>query len=185
VQLLQNDCDIRYLTDAFPSVGFRLFQSDDPDRFISCFIATFPDPDSLQDAWLEITSLIAVNFQTSLVNDFATWNIYLALVFPKPISRHLKYKIESNRFSLRKMVLTSTENNLETSDRVLKTIEDMILGNDLELGPTAYESLPYSGDSFVREIISNTVVIPADTKEKSISARRQHIAELLSRISHP
>lgn len=185
MQLLRNDSNIRYLTDAFPSVDFRLYQSDDPDQFISCFIAIFPDTDPEPDAWLEITTLIAVNFQASLTNDIATWNIYLALVFPQPISRHLKYKIESNRFALRKMVLTSKDDSLETSEQVLKTIEDMILGNDLVLGPAASESLPYSGSSFVREVISSTVAIPADTKEKSILTRKQHIAELLSRISQP
>ncbi|CAN7759220.1 ABC-three component system middle component 1 [Caballeronia sp. LjRoot31] len=185
MQLSRNDSNIRFLTDAFPSVDFRLYQSNDPDRFISCFIATFPDPDPEPDAWLEITSLIAVDFQASLTNDFATWNIYLALVFPRPISRHLKYKIESNRFALRKMVLTSKEESLEKSDLVLETIEDMILGNDLKLRPASSESLPFSGSSFVREIISSTVAIPADTKEKSILTRRQHIAELLSRISQP
>lgn len=185
MQLLRNDSDIRYLTDAFPSVDFLLYQSDDPDRFISCFIAIFPNADPEPDAWLEITSLIAVNFQASLENDFATWNIYLALVFPQPISRHLKYKIESNRFALRKMVLTSKEDSLETSDQILKTIEDMILGNDLVLGPASSESLPYSSSSVVREVVSSTVAIPADTKEKSILTRKQHIAELLSRISQP
>lgn len=185
MQLLRNESDIRYLTDAFPSVDFLLYQSDDPDRFISCFIAIFPDANSQPDAWLEITSLIAVNFQASLTNDFATWNIYLALVFPQPISRHLKYKIESNRFALRKMVLTLKEERLDTSNQVLKTIEDLILGNDLVIGPTPSESLPYSGSSFVKEVISSTVAIPADTKEKSILTRKQHIAELLSRISQP
>lgn len=185
MKLLRNDSDIRYLADAFPSVDFHFYQSDDPDQFISCFIAIFPDADSERDAWLEITSLIAVNFQASLTNDFATWNIYLALVFPQPISRHLKYKIESNRFALRKMVLTSKEGSLDICDQVLKTIEDMILGNDLILGPASSESLPYSGSSFVREVISSTEGIPADTRENSILTRKQHIATLLSRISQP
>lgn len=183
MKLLRNDSDIHYLTDAFPSVDFLFCQSDDPDRFISCFIAIFPNSDPQPDAWLEITSLIAVNFQASLTNDFATWNIYLALVFPQPISRQLKYKIESNRFALRKIVLTLKEKCFETNEKVLKTVEDMILGNDLVLGLASSESPPYSSSSFVREVISSTVAIPADTKEKSILTRKQHIAELLSRIS--
>jgi hypothetical protein len=185
VQLSRSDTDIRFLTDAFPSVDFLLYQSDDPDRFISCFIAKFPQASCDSDAWLEITSLIAVNFQASLTDDFATWNIYLALVFPRPISRHLKYKIESNRFALRKMVLTSNEDSTRTSDHVLKTIADMILGNDLKLGPKSSEPLPYSGSSFVRKVVSSRVAIPTDNKDKSVLTRKEHIAELLSRISQP
>lgn len=183
MQLLQSDIDIRYLTDSFPSVDFLLYQSNDPDRFISCFVARFPDATTDLDAWLEITGLIAVNFQASLANDFATWNIYLALVFPKAISRHLKYKIESNRFALRKMILISDDGVLETNDQIADVLEDMILGKDLELGPASLESLPNSSSSFVREVISSSVAIPADGKEKSGQTRKQHIAELLSRIS--
>jgi len=183
VQLLRSNIDIRYLTDAFPSVDFVLYQSDDPDRFISCFVARFQDVSIDPEAWLEITSLIAVNFQASLANDFATWNIYLALVFPKAVSRHLKYRIESNRFALRKMVLISDKGILETSEQTLHALEDMILGKDLELGPMDLESRPNSSSSFVREVVSSTEMIPADGKEKSSYTRKQHIAELLSRIS--
>ncbi|WP_412025053.1 ABC-three component system middle component 1 [Burkholderia cepacia] len=185
MKLLRSDIDIRFLSDAFPSVKFLLYQSDDTDRFISCFVAIFPDANPDPEAWLEITSLIAISFQASLANDFATWNIYLALVFPHPISRHLKYKIESNRFALRKMVLTSKEGGLQENGSILKILENMILGNDLRLGPSSSESLPYSGSSFVREIISSTEAIPADAREKSILTRKQHIVELLSRISQP
>lgn len=181
MQLSQNKGELSYLVEAFPSVDFRLYQSDDPDHFISCFIAIFPDADFHADAWLEITSLIAVNFQSSLRNDFATWNIYLGLVFSKPISRHLKYKIESNRFALRKMVLTLKYGDV-TEDQIKNIIENMILGNDLKLSTVPSNSIPYSGSSFVREFISHTLAIPSDAKEGSILTRRKHIAELLDRI---
>jgi hypothetical protein len=185
VKLLLSKSDIRYLTDSFPSVDFCLYQSNDLDRFISCFIATFPSGEDYPDAWLEITSLIAVNFQASLTNDHATWNIYLALVFPTQVSRHLKYKIESNRFSLRKIVLTLTQDNPETKDQVLEVIENMVLGSDLVIGPTSAEPASSPNSSFVREIVSSTSIIPADTKEKSILERRQYLTELLSRVSKP
>ena len=183
MQLLRSDIDIRYLIDAFPSVDFLLYQSDDPDRFISCFVARFPDGSTDPEAWLEITSLIAVDFQASLSNDFATWNIYLALVYPNTIPRHLKYKIESNRFALRKMVIISDEGVLETNEQIVNILEDMILGKDLEIGPLSPESLPNTSSSFVREVVSSTEAIPADGKEKSGQMRKRHIAELLGRIS--
>lgn len=185
MQLSRSKLDIRYLTDAFPLVEFVLYQSDDPECFISCFVARFKDASVDPDIWLEITSLIAVNFQASLTNDFATWNIYLALVFPKAVSRHLKYKIESNRFALRKIVLVSDKGILETSEQTLHALEEMILGKDLELGPMNRDLPLKSSSSFVREVISSTEAIPADGKEKSSQTRKQHIAELLSRIPQP
>jgi hypothetical protein len=203
MRFLHSRENIDFLTRNFGKVDFALYQSDDSNRFISCFVARFSDGVQCESIWKQINNEIAINFQAQLQNEFAAWNIYLALVTPLPVSRDLKYKIENDRFALRKIVFSyvEAEAEIETeSDEsvraridgeinatvdvgddapVLSFLESAIFGKDLELYPNILELSEASEISLVRTYLSKVPQLPMDGREKSAMVRKQHIEELI------
>jgi hypothetical protein len=161
VQLLNSQLDTSFLTEIFPEVSFSFFQSNDSQRFISCFVARFADNDKCAECWRRITNRIAVDFQEELSNSFASWNIYLALVTPHQVDRHLKYRIENDRFALRKLMFSGREYFEGSDGPILSILEDSILGKDLELGVAHGSALPDEGSNFVREYLANVPPVPS------------------------
>jgi hypothetical protein len=129
VQLLNSQLDTSFLTEIFPEVSFSFFQSNDSQRFISCFVARFADNDKCAECWRRITNRIAVDFQEELSNSFASWNIYLALVTPHQVDRHLKYRIENDRFALRKLMFSGREYFEGSDGPILSILEDSNLAS--------------------------------------------------------
>lgn len=182
MQLLPNQLDLSFLTENFPEVDFSFLQSNDSERFISCFIARCPSNEKCAAYWKRITNQIALDFQEGLSNTFLSWNIYLALVTPNPVEKHLKYKIENDRFALRKLVFSGPRFFEDTDQSIISTLEDMILGKDLKLGVTS-DSVPQNeGSNAVREYLANIQPVPSDGKQKSEAIRKQIISDLIERL---
>jgi len=55
--------------------------------------------------WKEMRNFIAIEFQNTLFNEFERWNIYLFYNVSSTISNELKYQIENDTFSSRKIVI--------------------------------------------------------------------------------
>jgi hypothetical protein len=72
---------------------------------IPVFFVKYKDENCLAEGWEALTASIAVNFQTNLESEFSTWNIYIFFILPVRISNSLKYKIENDTFSSRKIVV--------------------------------------------------------------------------------
>lgn len=66
----------------------------------------FKDESQLTSNWEKITNSIALNYQRHLETDFEKWNLYLFFLVPQASSLNidLKYNIENNTFSSRKVV---------------------------------------------------------------------------------
>jgi hypothetical protein len=202
MRFLPSQSNIDFLKERFEEVDFALYRSDDDEHFISCFVARFRDDLACENVWKQINNEIAMNFQAKLENDLAAWNIYLSLVTPSPVDRDLKYKIENDRFALRKIVFSTFEAEIEADAHVkvdtsegiggsiktgvdddasiLSFLETAIFGKDLELYTKTVESFGGSGDSLIRAYLSKVPQLPLDGKEKSAQLRKQHIEELIT-----
>jgi len=184
VQLLRSDVNLSFLTNVIPHVKFALFKSDDDRHFISCFVAHFADNESCSQYWRTINNEIAIEYQPSLTDEFASWNIYLALVTPVAMDKHLKYRLENDRFALRKIVLSGPSFASDSYDGVMAALENSILGRDLKLSSSddGAPCEPERSNPF-REFLSTTPPLPLDGREKSSEVRRIRINELLQRLS--
>src|SRR5690348_4867604 len=65
---------------------------------IPAFFINIKDGENLRAQWKAVTEFIAINFQSSLKNEFSVWNVYLFFVTPDVISDELKYAIENDTF---------------------------------------------------------------------------------------
>lgn len=64
------------------------------------------DAKVLKNEWVRITNFIAIQYQSNLNSDFERWNLYLFFLITdeKSVSDDLKYTIENNTFSSRKII---------------------------------------------------------------------------------
>jgi hypothetical protein len=182
VKLSRAETDIEFLKQEHEGVKFSLYKTDDDKKFISCFVARFPDAESCERQWEGITRNIAFNYQVALTSEFSAWNIYLALISPVPLERSLKYRIENDRFALRKIVIAKNEGGTTSSDEVITLLENVILGADLEIGKAQQEVLPPPAPSVIRALFSAGERIPFDNKDVSIQARKAHLANLMAKV---
>src|ERR1044072_8817289 len=73
---------------------------------IPCFFVYVSNEDLMKAKWMAVSQFIAGHFQSGLINEFSVWNIYLFFIIPETISDDLKYTVENDTFSSRKIVIT-------------------------------------------------------------------------------
>lgn len=72
---------------------------------IPTFFINIKDEKTLTNQWKAITEFIAIHFQSSLRNEFSVWNIYLFFILEQEVKDDLKYIIENDTFSSRKIII--------------------------------------------------------------------------------
>lgn len=73
---------------------------------VHCFVIKLKNSIDLKDNWKKITNLIALQFQSQLTTQFEKWNVYLFfMITDNQIQNDLKYLIENDTFSSRKIVI--------------------------------------------------------------------------------
>lgn len=65
----------------------------------------------MEEEWIMIRDDIAMKYQRSLTDDFERWNFYLFYVVEdiESLRRNLKFKIEHNTLSSRKIIISAKE----------------------------------------------------------------------------
>jgi hypothetical protein len=138
-----------------------ILKADYPEEFISLqsvpyrgdislFTLLFKLEHTLDTEWEKISGTIAAYYQASLVDQFTKWNIYVCYLCKTPISINLKYKIENDRFSSRKIVLdnfSETINDL-TLDQIIRshiTNKDLDFSADVSKARNAAPAYDSSG----------------------------------------
>lgn len=110
---------------------------------IHVFLIRFSNSQALQDGWRRLSNAIAVYFQTKLPDEFGKWNTYLFFINTGPVNRDLKYKIENDTFSSRKIVI---ENDMDFQE----IIQKHVLNGDLKV---AVKQAPVAQEEFVKNPI--------------------------------
>ena len=126
---------------------------------ISVFSFVFGTESSLSDNWEFITSLIGAYYQSEFENEdneFEQWNIYILFLVKELVSTQLKYKIENDKFSCRKIVQDKIVD--VSDDRIHKFIEKHIINKDLnrftfENQEVSDKSLNYVNNSEIYKLI--------------------------------
>jgi hypothetical protein len=124
-----------------------------PAFFISC-----ENQNELQERWLYITEFFAANFQTNLKEEFSTWNIYLFFLVKGNVDNSLKYKIENDTFSSRKVVVEpQIDFNIIVEEHIINKLQFNIT-NDSHVN---------KGEFTANDIIGHVL------SEKSLKGKRQ------------
>lgn len=123
---------------------------------INVFFIEFTNELSLRETWENVRNLIAVYLQNDLETDFERWNIYIIFVLPIAVPNELKYQIENDQLSSRKIVLDNFKQKLD--DETRRELLSIYIYNDLSLPESGSDqqqrSTGYTSDSKVFSVIN-------------------------------
>ena len=106
-------------------VGNLIFGSNIP-----VILVQFKDLDNLEKHWKEFNNLVTAEYLIKLQDDFSKWNSYIFFLteeIPKP----LKYEIENNKFSTRKIVI-ETKTPIINDEIINNIISEHIVNDDIK-----------------------------------------------------
>ncbi len=150
---LNNEILIEIFNRDFQNVEFEYIESDFGGK-IHCFFMRFTNEDDMSYAWNKISNAIAVYFQSVQPDEFSKWNIYLFYLSSEVIKKELKYKIENNTFSSRKIVLDDCKLKM-TNENLMKIVSDKIIGSSIKnITPIKQTKEEYKSNSSIWEIIT-------------------------------
>lgn len=150
---------------------------------ISVFIFLFKTEAELEAAWDKISGNIAGNYQSELSDQFAIWNIYIFFLCPREVSLALKYKIENDRFSSRKIVLDN--NSAEVSDiGVEDIVRRHITNQDIQYDPETNSgklNLEAGTDSLIWETVKTLTLKPG---KQNFQDSAPYLSAIEAQIKH-
>ncbi len=115
------------LNSEFEGVTFS-FEEISYSGKLPCFFIEIENNKKLREIWMKASDMIAINFQSRLKNEFSIWNIYLFFMVKETVESELKYSIENDTFSSRKIVI---EGSVDPKSIVGK----FVINSDVEIGP--------------------------------------------------
>lgn len=141
---------------------------------IHCFFVKISDETLLSKKWREISNFIAIYFQNKLESEFERWNLYIFYILASEISNELKYSIENDKFSCRKIVL-------ENEDNRTKIISEYILNDDLRIN----ESLQVGQeDAIEKNLLLWTILSNQDATQKVGNDSKNFFAEIVKTLKN-
>lgn len=115
------------LKKEFESVSFS-FEEISYQGNLPCFFIEIEEENQLAEIWMKISDVIAINHQSRLKNEFSIWNIYLFFLMKYPIENDLKYLIENDTFSSRKIVVDKWVDSKDVIEKYIRN-SDIIIDN--------------------------------------------------------
>ncbi|MCZ2722417.1 hypothetical protein O1D97_12485 [Marinomonas sp. 15G1-11] len=152
-----------------------------PQSRLSCICIKLNEEATLDKHWERITNEIAIEFISNLNDSFSKWNCYLIFICPKPVSKEIKYKIENDKFAIRKIVIDDVKEQL-TEDGISKLLNERILSSNIRLAQNMTSNS--KGDVSLSDVANRVlnVDIPLDASDNSIKQRKSWIGEEIERI---
>lgn len=102
-------------------------------------------------SWKEMRNFIAIEFQNTLLDEFERWNIYLFYIVKSSIRKDLKYKIENDTFSSRKIVIEEKYDHTEI-------IEEHILNCDITINEAKGEDIVFTPNLILFDEVASVEV---------------------------
>ena len=129
----------------------------------------------LNEVWKDMRNFIAIKFQNNLSVEFDRWNVYIFYIASTFIDNDLKYQIENDTFSSRKIVIEGVFD-------LQKIIEEHILNSDITI-----DSTPISESNFTPNPIIYNQLENLEVKSKvtdALKAAHLKIKNIIKKESH-
>lgn len=141
------------LRAAVGNMRFSCWEKVAPQFTLYLFTLLVEDGQEIMDSWETITNNIASEFQASLSKQVEIWNIYVVILSKNRLGKELKYRIEQNKYSSRKLVFDGFEaqewNQLLTEETVATFLNNKLFS--LAIAPAAPVAATVSLDALLRK----------------------------------
>ncbi|WP_242449393.1 ABC-three component system middle component 1 [Bacillus thuringiensis] len=91
---------------------------------INIFTVVLKENMELELFWEELTNSIAFHFQSELEKNIEIWNVYVVFFVEAAVDKELKYEIEQDKYSSRKIVYDCFETHNKDVDFEIKCVLD-------------------------------------------------------------
>lgn len=92
----------------------------------------FKDDTMLKNNWKEFNSYLTAKFIPSVKDEYSKWNFYVFYFSESLLAKSIKYEIENNKFSSRKIVIENFK--AITKKEIEKIISEHITNDNLQVG---------------------------------------------------
>lgn len=135
--------------------------------WVTTVFIQFDSPKLIQLLWEDISNAIALYYQTKIETDFERWNLYLFYLSGEMLEKGLKYRIENDPISSRKIVVDNFKGHLD-----LAKIEEIISTHITNSGLTINTQQPTPSalvkDQAISSVLSKVLSDSDDKKKKAI-----------------
>lgn len=138
----------------------------------------------LEEIWQDIVDEIAAYFLTVFENEYETWNFYIVFLADFKIPKDVKYKIENDKYSSRKIVMDELPKPID-KEKIINNISKRIFQLDIGMEKNAekpQENLSKIMDRKLFKLISG-IELEGLTKPGR-KEREKRFEELLEGYSH-
>jgi hypothetical protein len=119
------------LLSSFDQVGeLSCFEvNNDDDRIITAFVWNVETVIALGQHWEEVIDYVSSDYLATVLNEFEVWNSYLFFICKEKVPKSLMYKIENDKYSMRKVVDFNIE---ELSEKdIIKLLNRKVLSTHI------------------------------------------------------
>lgn len=164
--LILRDKTINILKDLFPgaTVEFHRIQYG---GWLTTVFVRFDSPELIELLWEDISNAIALYYQTKVNTDFERWNLYLFYLVEQKLEKGLKYQIENDPISSRKIVVDGFNVNLDLN-RMENIISSHITNSGLTINTPQPTPSPFVQDQAIAAVLSKILGDGDDKKKKAI-----------------
>jgi hypothetical protein len=117
---------------------------------IVCMVQ-FKDEGSLKSNWKEFNSYLTAKFIPTIKDEYSKWNFYIFYFSNDIVPKSLKYEIENNKFSSRKIVIESCESI--TEEVVNNSITEHITNDNIQVNVESKSISKFKKDVSLAKII--------------------------------
>lgn len=147
------------LKDQFPTINVRYREVPIGKGLAHAFHIPISSSEELQERWRELSNFIALHFQREIEINFEQYNLYLFFEVPEEIEKDLKYKIENDIFSSRKIIILKGQKFKSiTSYHILNTLHEV--DTDSQKASTPYERNPTLTEIMDGKILKKRKITP-------------------------
>lgn len=114
-------------------------------------IVKFKDDTILKSQWKEFNSYLTVKFIPTVKDEYSKWNFYVFYFSSNKINKPLKYEIENNKFSSRKIVIEQYETI--TNEVIEKVVSEHITNENILINVDSKQSSTFKKNPFLAKII--------------------------------
>lgn len=164
--LILRDKTKTILKNLFPRVEVE-FHRIHYGGWVTTVFIRFDAPELIQSLWEEISNAIALYYQTKIDTDFERWNLYLFYLSEQKMEKSLKYRIENDPISSRKIIIDEFKDTLDLA-KMDEIISDHITNSGLTINTQQPAPSPFVKDQAISAVLTKILADGDDKKKKAI-----------------
>ncbi|NWL02861.1 hypothetical protein NYQ10_20670 [Flavobacterium johnsoniae] len=129
----------------------------------------FDTEDNLKIEWKDFNNFVTAQYLSNIKDEYSKWNFYVFYLSGEKISRELKYEIENNKFSSRKIICEEINSEIDQA-LINKIISEYIVNDSIDFSLDNEYSDIFSKDLLIEKALGDLVSgVGKNLKEQDLS----------------